>query len=95
MENIELGCSGFYLYGYLKYRCDKFKEYNCSVDRLAEEVGMSRNTTDKYLSILCQEGLVSYKENKCEKIDGKYAKKANTYSVNPKGYQFGVLNNIN
>jgi hypothetical protein len=78
----ELGCSAFYLYGYLKYRCDKFKEYNSSVERLAKETGMSKNTVDKYLTSLCRNGLVKYKENECKKINGEFNKKANTYIVN-------------
>jgi hypothetical protein len=78
----DLGCSGFYLYGYLKYRCNKFGEYNSSIERLGEEIGMSKNTVDKYLGILCREGLISYKGNDCRLIDGEFNKKANTYTVN-------------
>jgi hypothetical protein len=78
----ELGCSGFYLYGYLKYRCDKFNEYCVSLERLGEEVGMSKNTVDKYLTMLCLDGLVKYKGNECKVIDGEFNRKANTYIVN-------------
>jgi hypothetical protein len=81
----ELGCSGFYLYGYLKYRCDKFKEYCISMERLGEEVGMSKNTVDKYLTMLCVNGLVEYKNNSCKIVDGEFVKKANTYTVKLKG----------
>jgi hypothetical protein len=77
----DLGCSGFYLYGYLKYRCDKFGEYSCPLDRLGEEIGMSKNTVDKYLTILCQEGLVECKVNDCKMVDGEFVKKSNTYKV--------------
>lgn len=81
MENKELGCSGFYLYGYLKYRCDKFKEYNSSVERIGIDLGMSKNTAEKYLGSLIRNGLVSYRSNDCKKIDGEFNKKANTYRV--------------
>jgi hypothetical protein len=77
----DLGCSGFYLYGYLKYRCDKFGEYCCPLDRLGEEIGMSKNTVDKYLTILCQNGLVECKVNDCKMVDGEFVKKSNTYKV--------------
>lgn len=78
----ELGCSGFYLYGYLKYRCDKFKEYNSSVERIGQDIGMSKNTVDKYLTMLCMSGLVKYKGNDCRLVEGKFNRKANTYLVN-------------
>lgn len=81
MKNDDLGVSGFYLYGYLKYRCDKFGEYNSSLERLAEGIGMSRSTVDKYLTNLCVSGLIKYKENECRVIEGKYKKRANSYSI--------------
>ena len=77
----ELGCSGFYLFGYLKYRCDKFGEYTVPLDRLGEEVGMSKNTVDKYLTLLCNEGLVECRINDCKMVNGELNKKANTYIV--------------
>lgn len=82
----ELGCSGFYLYGYLKYRCDKFGEYNSSLEKLGEEVGMSKNTVDKYLTKLCQEGLVECKIHDCKLVDGEYVKKSNTYKIKKVNY---------
>ena len=85
MKNKELGCNGFYLYGYLKYRCDKFIEYNSSLERIGNEIGMSKNTVDKYLTNLCQFGIIKRKDNKCKLLNGEYYKKANTYSINLKG----------
>ncbi|KON87365.1 hypothetical protein AF332_11380 [Sporosarcina globispora] len=81
IENDQLGVSGFYLYGYLKYRCDKFNEYHASIERISEEVGMSKNTADKYLTKLCLSGLLKYKENDCVKVEGEYKKQANSYSI--------------
>lgn len=77
----ELGCSGFYIYGYLKYRCDKFKEYTSSVERIGQDLGMSKNTVDKYLTMLCREGMVKYKSNECKLVDGEFTRKANSYSA--------------
>jgi hypothetical protein len=77
----DLGCSGFYIYGYLKYRCDKFGEYNSSLERLGEELGMSKNTIDKYLTILCQDRLIECKVNDCRLVDGEFVKKSNTYKL--------------
>jgi hypothetical protein len=42
---------------------------------------MSKNTVDKYLTILCQEGLVECKVNDCKMVDGEFVKKSNTYKV--------------
>lgn len=83
MENNELGVSGFYLYGYLKYRCQWFCEYNRSIEKIAEDIGMSRNTADKYLTLLDKHRLIKYQENKNYKhIDGQLIREAHTYTVN-------------
>lgn len=81
MENDELGVIGFYLYGYLKYRCDKFGEFNASMDKLANDTGMSRSTVNRYTGALMKEGLISYRENECKVIEGKFKKQANSYSI--------------
>lgn len=81
MENEKLGVSGFYLYGYLKFRCDKFNEYAASIERIGSEVGMSKNTAEKYLTNLSISGLIRYKENDCVKVEGGYKKQANSYSI--------------
>lgn len=81
MENEYLGVSGFYLYGYLKYRCDKFNEYTSSIERIGTEVGMSKNTAEKYLTNLSLAGLIECNENECVKVDGEFKKKAHSYSM--------------
>lgn len=83
MEN-GLGVTGFYLYSYLSYRCQWFEEFNSSVERLGEDIGLSHNTTDKYVSRLVRHGLIDYKVNECVKIDGKYNKKPSTFNVKSK-----------
>jgi predicted transcriptional regulator len=81
MHNKRLGVIGFYLYGYLKYKCDQHGEFNSSVERICEEVGMNKNTTDKYLNNLMSVELIQSKGNDCKVIDGKFVKKANTYVI--------------
>ncbi|PLR99620.1 hypothetical protein [Bacillus sp. T33-2] len=82
MENDNLGVCGFYLYGYLKYRCQWHSgKYNSSMDKISNEVGMSLNTVEKYLWRLKGAGLIEWEENICKRIDGKFVKKAHTYSV--------------
>ena len=82
MDRDSLGVVGFYLYGYVKYRCDKFNKYNSSFERIGNEVGMSRNTADKYLTALIREGLIGYEESECVIVEGKFVKQAHTYSLN-------------
>lgn len=81
MQDKQLGVSGFYLYGYLKYRCDKFKKYQSSIERIGDDIGMSKNTADKYLGRLRSKGLISCEESMCEKVNGEFSKRANTYSI--------------
>lgn len=59
MSKKELGVSAFYLYSYLKYKCDYFGEgYDVSLNRLTEETGMSRMTLSRTLSSLREYGMV-------------------------------------
>lgn len=78
----DLGCSGFYLCGYLKYKCDKFGEYCVSFERLAADIGMSKSTVQKYIGLLLDHSLISYKENACRLVDGQFNKLGNSYKVN-------------
>lgn len=81
MSNKRIGIEGFYIYGYLKYRCDKFGTYQSSIERIAEDLGMSRNTADKYLTGLAKEQLIAYKDNGCKLIEGQFKKQAYSYSI--------------
>jgi hypothetical protein len=62
MEN-DIGVVGFYLYSYLSYRCQLFKQFDSSMERLGGYIGLSRNTTDKYITKLVDHRLVDYKVN--------------------------------
>jgi hypothetical protein len=81
MSNKELGCTGFYLYGYLRYRCQWHDEYNSSFENIGMSCGVSKNTAEKYLNILWQNGLIQYNENPCRIIKGEYKKEPNTYWI--------------
>jgi hypothetical protein len=80
MEN-GLGVTGFYLYSYLSYRCQWFEEFNSSVERLGEEIGYSKSTTERVISKLFSHKLIDYKVNECKKINGDFVRKANTYMM--------------
>lgn len=81
MENKGLGCIGFYLYSYLKYRCQWFEEFNSSVERIGLELGICKSTTEKYICKLIENRLVDFKVNECLYVDGAFKKKANTYKL--------------
>lgn len=82
MEDEELGVIGFYLYGYLKYRCQWHGEYNSSVERIAEDVGMKFKATEKYLKLLHDRMMIQQIKNECVRYEDRYVQKAHTYKVN-------------
>lgn len=83
MENEDLGVTGFYLYGYLKYRCQWFDgKFNRSIENIANDLGMSRNTADKYLTNLTKYGLINYQENENYMFyNEKIVREAHTYEI--------------
>ncbi len=48
----------FYLYGFLKYKTDKFKNYDASFKRLEEETMMSKTSLKKHLKNLEEEKII-------------------------------------
>lgn len=48
MKNDDLGVNAFYLYSYLKHMNFKFKGYDATHIRIASELGLSKNTIQKY-----------------------------------------------
>jgi hypothetical protein len=81
MNDKELGCTGFYLYGYLKYRCQWHEKYNSSFEHIGNDTGVSKNTVEKYLFKLEQKGLVNREEGESRFIDGQFKRDANTYKI--------------
>ncbi|MGG2091903.1 helix-turn-helix domain-containing protein [Bacillus sp. S13(2024)] len=84
MSNKEVSCTGFYLYSYLKYKNDKYRAgYDVSLDKLADETGISRSTINRYLDSLKKFNLIRFIINQ-EFVIGlsEEYRRANTYSVN-------------
>lgn len=81
MENSKLGCIGFYLYGFLKDKCQKHSEYNSSIERISGDTGISEKTCERYLNQLYIEGYIKCAEGECKFYEGKYKRKANTYMI--------------
>ena len=82
MQCRELGSVSFYIYGYLKRKCDIHKKYNSSYEKLADELGMGKSTLMKYMRQMSDTKLVDVKENSCYRIgEDKFKRDANTYTI--------------
>ena len=80
----KVGCKGFYVYGYLKYNCDKFTNYRISLILLAREIGVHKDVLCDIVKSLVNIGLVHCYYNGYtvyDSKDNKYAKSANTYTI--------------
>lgn len=82
MSNKDIGCTGFYLYSYLKYRNGQHeKGYDVSLQNLAEETGISETSLDRYMSAIKKYRMVDFRHNQDYFILGldKDDRRANTY----------------
>jgi hypothetical protein len=74
MSNDNLGTTGFYVYGFLVYKCDKHNNsYMTTFDYLNSDIGISVRTLKDYVKELCASGFIKVKNN------GK--EKPNTYQI--------------
>ncbi|WP_299831322.1 hypothetical protein [uncultured Metabacillus sp.] len=81
MSNKELGCSGFYLWSYLKMQNQMYSGYDISLTDLANETGMTRRTMCTYLTNLRKYRMVDCYHNQeffCTALK-EDERKANTY----------------
>lgn len=93
MSNEELETTGFYLYSYLKWKCDcsEGEVFGIGYDRLARDTGLSERTIKKYIKALREFNLIDCQSGqfvifpKGEEVD-KTLVEPNRYSVNP--YRF-------
>ncbi len=58
MANEEIGVEGFYLYSYLKSRCDVLGSYDCSRKRFVRETGMSVDMINDMLVVLEKHNMI-------------------------------------
>jgi hypothetical protein len=85
MSNDGIGCTGFYLYSYLKHMNDVFVGgYDISLEDLAEETGIADRTLDKYLGMLKGYQMIDFKHNQEFFAIGMKSedRMANTYITN-------------
>lgn len=93
MSNEELETTGFYLYSYLKWKCDcsDGEVFGIGYERLARDTGLSERTVKKYIKALREFNLIDCQSGqyvvfaKGEEVD-KSVLEPNCYSVNP--YRF-------
>lgn len=78
MDNIKLSYVGFYIYGYLKYKCDKFKKgYSILQQTLADQLQMSKRSVSRYLLELEKAGLIYIERKSNNAVD----KEASVYHI--------------
>ncbi len=87
MTTPELGVEAFYLWSFLKHKCDMFKTYDCSLDSMVEQTGMTKNRIVDNLKELEKRNMITndHKPYCLNRPEGKKTK-ANTY---------GVIKNVN
>lgn len=84
MTDAELGVEGFYLYCFLKFMTDKFKNsYDCSNKKMAELTGLSIDEVKNQLVKLEQRNMITNDHKPyCLNRPKGYKTKVNTYGVN-------------
>ncbi len=85
MSNKKIGCTGFYLYSYLKHKNDIYEGgYDVSIEDLVIETGIPDSTLNKYISLLKSYRMIDFYHNQ-EAFCVAYKsedRKANTYITN-------------
>jgi hypothetical protein len=83
MSNEDIGCTGFYLYAYLKHKNDIYANgYDVSLENLANETGIAERTLDKYLGMLKGYKMIEFQHNQEFFVIGLKDRKPNTYTTN-------------
>lgn len=94
MINKNIGVLGFYLYAYLRHKNQMFDGYDVSMENLADEVGFSSSTLEKYLDLLRKhrlvEGFINLEFESYVHGLSQEERLANTYFVN-EPYQFSYV----
>src|SRR5690606_38694694 len=84
MSNDDIGCTGFYLYAYLKHKNDIYGDYDVSLEDLSYDTGVAERTLDKYLGMLKGYKMIDFQHNQEFFAIGmrEEDRKPNTYTVN-------------
>lgn len=77
LSHSELGITGFYIYQFLLYKCDKFPEgYNGTYEQIHNETGMSIKTLTRYIKKLETYNCITIQRNHNRNM------KKNSYTIN-------------
>lgn len=85
LGNKDLGTFGFYIYSWIKHKNDLFEgAYEKSLEKLSKELGINRNTLNKYMKFLKGYRLLDFDLNmECFVVDlSENERKANSYTAN-------------
>lgn len=87
VSNSKIGCTGFYLYAYLKHKNDIFESgYDVSIEELSQSIGVARRTLINYLGQLKSYKMIDFKHNQDFFAIGLEDRKANTYITRDYGF---------
>lgn len=87
MAKEDLGVNAFYIYCYLKYKNDKHKEgYDASHKRIANELGLTASTVQKYRDKLRSYNLIELVHNMPKYTPIKEDRKVSTNVINDINY---------
>lgn len=84
MENKQISRTGFYIWSFLKSKCQIYDGYDISIDDLSAELSVPRSTLCKYLDVLRSYRMIECVHNQdffCLALTDN-EKKANTYCTN-------------
>lgn len=85
MSNSDIGCTGFYLYSYLKHKNDLFiSGYDISLEKLSKETGITSRTVARYIGLLKSYNLINFRHNQDYYIENLpfEERRPNTYITN-------------
>jgi hypothetical protein len=89
MSKGELGCIGFYLYGYLKWKCGMYNGYDVSYKQMEDETGINYRTLERYLDEMRKNNMITVSSSDFIIGARNEDRKSNTYYVNDAGL-FGM-----
>lgn len=89
MSNREIGCTGFYLYSYIKQKNDYMPQgYGSSLDRLAKDTGLSRRSLNSYMDVLKGYRMIDFKHNQEYYVIGLDSNERKSNSYIARSYEF-------
>lgn len=89
MTNPDLGCTAFYIYGYLASRCGtNGGQIQVSVETISKRTGIRHTTRDKALDALKKFGLIGCIPENFVVERGEYKTEANTYWIHKDAERF-------